>query len=80
MKKLILIAAAAACLCACGNAPTMVVDQKLRHEYFIECMQKLPKGPAQTKYNDWDEVVEACSSSAYYLSLRMSDGSTVLPR
>lgn len=30
------------------------------------CLQNLPAGPQSTRYNDWDEVVEACSSEAYY--------------
>lgn len=45
-------------------------DQCLRREIFQECMRALPAGPVSAKYNDWDEVVEACSSAAYYQSLR----------
>lgn len=38
----------------------------LRHQYFVECMKLLPAGPQATKYNDWDEVVESCSQTAWY--------------
>ena len=32
---------------------------------FMECLQRLPAGPVAAKYNDWDEVVDSCKSSAY---------------
>jgi hypothetical protein len=41
-------------------------DQKLRTELFFRCMEALPAGPQQTKYNDWDEVVAECDNVAYY--------------
>lgn len=44
------------------------VDQLKRHQYFKECMAALPAGPISTKYNDWDEVVEACDNIAYHQS------------
>lgn len=80
MKKLILIAVAVAGLAGCSNGPTQVVDQELRHKYFMECLGKVPRGPVQTKYNDWDDVVQACESAAYYQAIRMSDGTAVLGR
>ena len=40
----------------------------LRIELFEKCMQLLPDGPQTTKYNDWAEVVEECSTQAYYMS------------
>lgn len=80
MKKILLAAVAAASLAGCSKGPTQVIDQELRHKYFIECMEKLPKGPSQTKYNDWDDVVQACESSAYYQAIRMSDGAAVIGR
>lgn len=45
-------------------------DQCLRRRIFMECLGALPAGPQETKYNDWDEVVKACESAAYYQSLR----------
>lgn len=42
----------------------------LRHEYFVECMKLLPAGPQTTHYNDWNEVVSACDSAAYYQSIQ----------
>ena len=56
---------------SCGGAPTSsVVDQCLRVEIFKECLGALPPGPEVTRYNDWDEVVQRCSSAAYYQSKR----------
>ena len=48
----------------------IVVDQCLRREIFNECMKNLPAGPVATHYNDWDEVVKECHSSAYYMAKR----------
>ena len=48
----------------------VIPDQCLRSKLFRECMQVLPAGPNSTRYNDWDEVVQACSNEAYYSSLR----------
>lgn len=49
--------------------PTYVLDQKLRHEYFLQCLKAVPAGPVQTHYNDWDEVVDSCDSAAYHQAL-----------
>lgn len=46
------------------------VDQCMRANLFQQCMKALPAGPAATKYNDWDEVVHACSSTSRNMSLR----------
>lgn len=48
----------------------METNQCLRKQYFDDCLTKTPKGPDVTKYNDWDEVVDSCASTAYYMSLR----------
>lgn len=37
----------------------------------MECLRTAPAGPQSTKYNDWDEVVEACGSEAYYIALQL---------
>jgi len=47
----------------------VMVDQELRTKLFNECLSSVPAGPLVTKYNDWDEVVDSCSSSAYNRSL-----------
>jgi hypothetical protein len=56
-----------------GCDPTIpsgpVVNQEIRERVFFECLARVPKGPDQTKYNDWAEVVEECGSQAYYISL-----------
>lgn len=49
---------------------TTGTDQCMRREIFLQCLQALPAGPQASKYNDWDEVVGACDSAAYYQSLR----------
>ena len=48
-------------------------DQCLRQKLFTECLSKIPKGPESVHYNDWSEVVEACSSSASAYSVRTID-------
>ena len=48
--------------------PRIKLDQVRRELIFKECMTNLPAGPRSTKYNDWDEVVASCSSTAYNLS------------
>lgn len=45
-------------------------DQCLRAQLFKDCMESLPAGPQETKYNDWAEVVEECNDTAYYQSIR----------
>jgi hypothetical protein len=55
-------------LCGCEYPKA---DQCLRREIFQTCMHSLPAGPQSTQYNDWDEVVEACASTAYHQSLRV---------
>ena len=49
---------------------TPIIDQCIRMELFASCMASLPEGPSTTKYNDWDEVVDSCSSAAVYQSYR----------
>jgi len=45
-------------------------DQCLRTKLFQGCLKALPAGPQSTRYNDWDEVVNACSVYAYKSSIR----------
>ena len=60
-------------LCAgCGDNP-QETDQCMRIELFNSCLKALPAGPASTKYNDWDEAVEACSIVAYRMAQRKRD-------
>lgn len=54
------------------GAPTMAeweVDQSIRREVFTNCLKNLPAGPNSAKYNDWDEVVDSCASTAYYQAM-----------
>lgn len=70
---------AAVLLTACNPVPvaTSIPDQCVRQQLFQACMKALPAGPVATHYNDWSEVVEACESSAYYQSFRLT--STIKP-
>lgn len=34
-------------------------------ELFQQCLAQAPAGPATTKYNDWEEVIETCHRTAY---------------
>ena len=67
MKKFYLLLLLFICSCD-SNFP--IPDQCLRREIFAECMKSLPLSPTTTKYNDWNEVVEACENVAYYQSRR----------
>ena len=51
---------------------TPTTDQCLRQEIFKQCMISVPKGPTHLTAagNDWDEVVSACGTAAYYQSIR----------
>lgn len=63
-------------LAGCDDGPiasSPVVDQCMRAELFQSCMKSLPAGPVATQYNDWDEVVDSCSSAAYYQALRQRE-------
>lgn len=59
-------------LVGCKDLPRTEADQCLRAKLFKDCLESLPKGPEVVKYNDWDEVVEACGQQAYYQSIRLS--------
>jgi hypothetical protein len=45
-------------------------DQCLRREIMKECLSAAPPGPLSTHYNDWSEVINACSKAAEDQSLR----------
>lgn len=47
------------------------IDQCMRAKLFQSCMASLPKGPDETVYNDWDEVVGKCSNVARQQSIRL---------
>jgi len=60
-------------LAGCVKEPppkTWTYDQCVRASLFQACLQALPAGPAATKYNDWDEVVEQCEDAASAQSVR----------
>lgn len=48
--------------------PGYRTDNEMAQRLFLQCLEKLPEGPQETKYNDWDEVVDACRYSALSLS------------
>ena len=69
MKKTLIVALIALLCSGCSlDIESWETDQELRREIFKECMQLLPAGPQETKYNDWDEVVIKCDRVAYYQS------------
>ena len=49
-----------------------IPDQCLRREFFQKCLAGIPDGPQEltAAANDWSEVVDSCSSAAYYQSFR----------
>ena len=73
VKTAVLLALALALLQGCGDGPSSkIVDRCKQVVLFQTCLVSLPAGPAATKYNDWDEVVDACNSAAFYQSVRMT--------
>lgn len=68
MTTKILVAILALLLVGC-HKPTWV-NQERRRAIFMECLKSVPAGPTEAKYNDWNEVVTACESSAYYQSIQ----------
>ena len=48
--------------------PMYQTDNVLAEQVFLKCLEKLPEGPQSTKYNDWNEVVDACRYSALSLA------------
>ena len=56
-------------LAGCDEVKGPVVNQEIRERLFFQCLERIPKGPEQTKYNDWAEVVSECGTQAYYLSV-----------
>ena len=70
-KALILIAALLLGGCEQVIPEKWEPDQELRAKLFASCMKSLPAGPQETKYNDWDEVVNACNEVSYLQSLRI---------
>ena len=63
-----LLIGSTALLAAC-DVPIYKQNQELRRELFFKCLDKLPKGPEKTVYNDWDEVVAECGIHAQNLAL-----------
>ena len=66
-------------LSGCNQEPNNGPDQCLRQEIFKQCIANVPKGPTHLTAagNDWDEVISACQSAAYYQSIRIK--STIKP-
>ncbi len=56
-------------LAGCDEVKGPVVNQEIRERLFFQCLERIPKGPEQTKYNDWDEVISECGTQAYYMAL-----------
>jgi len=61
-----LLLALTACKSVSIDPQTEALKGVLRMKLADRCMKNLPAGPVSTQYNDWDEVVEACSQQAYY--------------
>lgn len=69
MKYLKYLALIAVLLMAGCDVPKLQgPNQDIRERIFFQCLAAIPKGPEQTKCNDWQEVVEECGQQAYYMS------------
>jgi hypothetical protein len=70
MRKIISISLFICVCISCSNKDEEVACQKLRHQYFIECLEKIPEGPTSiSNSNDWAEVVSECGNQSYYQSI-----------
>jgi nitrous oxide reductase accessory protein NosL len=72
-KSIIATIAVGALLAGCDpgqEADPWMPDQCKREEVFQACLSHTPAGPQTTKYNPWDEVINACETAAYRISLR----------
>ena len=73
--KLLIVAALALLVSGC-SVTRHENDPALERVIFKECMASLPAGPASTVYNDWDEVVAECRTTAFRQSLVCVQGCT----
>ena len=55
--KCVIILLCCLVLTGCGRH---VTDKIVEQEAFYKCLDRLPKGPTTTVYNDWDEVLQQC--------------------
>lgn len=70
-KTILLLVALSLATASCeSDYDDLYVDQCLRTRLFQECLDKVPRGPESTTYNDWSEVVAECSSEGYYAARR----------
>ena len=53
-----------------SDVPVYRTDYRIAEDLFLKCLEKLPEGPVQTKYNDWDETVAECQQASIILSQR----------
>lgn len=82
MEKIVLVALLLLAGCDSNSMSKMEIANKLNTNpirdvclqkvYFDDCMKALPAGPTSTNYNDWSEVVSACTDSAKELAYRQS--------
>ena len=69
MSRLLIVAVVF--LAACEPPESKhVQDQCLRTVLFQQCLERIPKGPQTSVYNDWAEVVDTCGTEANYQSYR----------
>lgn len=73
MSKLICVALVSIAIVGCkGSANSdMVIDQCLRIQLAQQCVKDLPASPVETKYNDWDEVINQCDENSMRQSVRL---------
>lgn len=64
----IIIALVMLVLAGCDVPKPPQPNQDIRERIFFQCLAAIQKGPEQTKYNDWQEVVNECGHQAYYMS------------
>jgi hypothetical protein len=73
VKIVLLIAVLTLVGCTPENMGREQLDQCIRWQLFQQCMAALPAGPVQAKYNDWDEVVSQCESTASRAAYRIPE-------
>jgi len=65
---------AAIVMAGCEQIKPPEPDQELRAKLFFQCLDKVPASPLVVgKDSEWADVVNACASTAYYMSIKQGD-------
>lgn len=64
--KLLVLMCTLMVLAGCDDKGLSNYRQAEKERVFFKCLEKIPKGPVKTHYNDWGDVVDSCNHFATY--------------